>query len=437
MSYKPFEQLTTDELDQYSRDLDRAMEHHAAWLARVHRSLLGRCDPDPDDLAPEPDRLCSFGRWYHGLDHSPLHEIPAFVSIEESHRDMHQVARDLLLRRLNAEPFQTNTYDRMIGLSDQLRHLTAEVREALQSSFSLVARLMANVFENSTEGVVITTPDATILTVNAAFTEVTGYTAEEVIGQTPRVLYSGRQSEDFYRRMWGDLTKKGGWQGEIWNRRKNGDIYLEWLTINALRSEKGEITHYVAIFSDITSEKETEERLHYLAHYDPLTGLSNRVLFQDRFKSALARARRNGSMVAVLFMDLDGFKEVNDTLGHNAGDMLLSLVAGRLGGLLRETDTVGRLGGDEFAIVVPDITGNGQGGARSVAEKVIVALSDPFDIDGQKARVSASVGISLYPTDGLDVDNLINRADKAMYEAKRTGKNRFVFYHDESVREAG
>jgi diguanylate cyclase (GGDEF)-like protein len=226
--------------------------------------------------------------------------------------------------------------------------------------------------------------------------------------------------------MWEELKLSGQWQGEIWNRNRQGDIYLEWLSIAAVRDEEGNISHYIGIFSDITSEKENEERLHYLAHYDQLTNLPNRILFTDRLKHALAMARRARNQVAVMFLDLDGFKAINDSLGHTTGDKLLRLVAERLTDCLRESDTVARFGGDEFTIVLPAI--DDEESVAKIARKITEEVARPYLINSHRASVTTSIGISLYPADGQQAHTLIQKADKAMYHAKRHGKNHHEFY---------
>jgi diguanylate cyclase (GGDEF)-like protein len=226
--------------------------------------------------------------------------------------------------------------------------------------------------------------------------------------------------------MWHEIGNFGQWQGEIWNRKKDGEDYLEWLSIAAVKDEQGKVSHYIGIFSDITSEKESEERLLYLAHYDQLTGLPNRILFNDRLTQALAQAKRGQLQVAVMFLDLDGFKLVNDTLGHAAGDELLRQVAQRLTSCLRATDSVARFGGDEFTIVLPAIEDRSD--VIRVANKIIEEVARPYPLDGSEAAITTSIGISLYPGDGADPSVLIHRADNAMYHTKRHGKNHHEFY---------
>jgi diguanylate cyclase (GGDEF)-like protein/PAS domain S-box-containing protein len=420
------QQLTTQDLDVYLREIEQAIEMHIHWLARVYRSLVCHTPPVEQDLAEHPDRICNFGRWYHSIENEELRNSPAFIAIDAVHRNVHETARVLLQKSQRGEAITPEDYDQLVAASNTMREQSISLRNLLKRDQALISRLMLKVFENASEGVIITDPKTHILNINDAFTQVTGYSADEVIGQRPSLLYSGRQDDDFYHRMWQQLTETGHWEGEIWNRRKNGDIYLEWLSIAAVNDEDGNVTHYVGIFSDITQAKENEHQLRYLAHYDQLTRLPNRTLFQDRLRQALAMARRDGLQVAVLFLDLDGFKEVNDALGHGAGDELLRQVALRLQGTLRESDTVSRFGGDEFTIVLSDV--RGRDAVARIAGKLVESVARPYDLGGETAHVTTSLGISLYPDMTRSSEELIHQADSAMYHAKNHGKNHYEFY---------
>ncbi|MBC7908529.1 MAG: EAL domain-containing protein [Rhodospirillaceae bacterium] len=291
-------------------------------------------------------------------------------------------------------------------------------------------RLAATVFENSGDGLFVTDAHSHIVHVNPAFTEITGYQPEDVMGKTPKVLSSGRHEPDFYEHMWEELRAVGKWQGEIWDRRKSGEMFAGWQNIAVVRNSLGEITNYVAVISDITSRKQVEERLSYQANHDPLTRLPNRTLFQERLSRAVARAHRNQSLVALLFIDLDRFKQVNDTLGHLAGDLLLQQVSERLTGATRQGDTVARLGGDEFTVILEDVQDPRD--AAMVAHKILHMLAEPFDLDGPIANISSSIGVALYPADAGDPQSLIKLADAAMYRAKHLGRNCCQF-HSEAV----
>ncbi|BCB27240.1 hypothetical protein SKTS_21260 [Sulfurimicrobium lacus] len=290
-------------------------------------------------------------------------------------------------------------------------------------------RLSAAVFEHTVEGVMITDPDGRIVAVNRAFTEITGYGEDEIAGLTGATLKSERHDEQFYASMWSVIRETGRWQGELWNRRKNGDIYPEWLNISVVKDERGRITHYVGVFSDISSMKESESKLDHLAHHDPLTGLPNRLLLNARMEHSLARAQRGNAMLAVMFLDLDHFKDINDTLGHPIGDLLLQETAQRLRDCVREQDTVTRLGGDEFTILLEDLDDSRF--ASTVAQKIIAALAEKFMLQGHEVFVTCSVGISIFPSDGGDITTLFKNADSALYRAKEQGRNNYQYYTEE------
>ena len=282
-------------------------------------------------------------------------------------------------------------------------------------------RLSASVFDNASEGIVITDPAARIIDVNAAFCAITGYRREDVLGQTPGMLASGRQDAAFYRDMWATLVETGQWSGEIWNRRRDGAVYAELLRISSVRGADGQVTHYVGIFTDVTVQKRNQETLERLAHYDILTGLPNRALMLDRLTMMMAQADRHDGHLALCYLDLDGFKEVNDRWGHASGDELLLQAAERMRGLLRAGDTVARLGGDEFVLLLSEVTSEDE--ARRVTDRVLAAVSAPYEISGETARVTTSVGVALYPEHGNTAEHLLRNADQAMYRAKRQGKN--------------
>gem|GEM_PF-1676257 len=359
------------------------------------------------------------------------------LSIEQLRR-LHSIARDEVLSELNA--LSTSTIDyllmlfavaMLLGTLTVWKILTG-IRRLVEAQGKTEAALRqsATVFENASEGVVITDVEAKIIAVNKAFTEITGYAEQEVLGKNPRVLKSGGHDREFYKTMWSSLMQCGQWRGEISGRRKNGEVFPKWQTISAVRDHSGKLTHYVSVFSDISLIKETEEQLHHLAHHDPLTGLPNRLLLNARLEHSVQLAHREGTNVAVLFLDLDHFKKVNDSLGHLVGDQLLQHVAKRLLESLREEDTVARLGGDELAIVLGSLHG-GTRHAATAAQEVLDKLSEPFELEGRDVFVSASIGISLYPQDGRDVPALLKNADTAMYMAKGGGRNAYHFYSED------
>ena len=300
----------------------------------------------------------------------------------------------------------------------------ADITERRQTEEKL--RLSATVLEHIADGVMVIGIDGRIVAVNPAFTQITGYTEIEALGQNSSLTSSPRHDSGLFERMWSELAASGFWRGEIWNQRKNGERYLEWLTVSAVRDNLGATTHYVGVFSDITKVKESQDKLDHMAHHDPLTALPNRLLFHDRLGHALLRAARDGEQLAILFIDLDRFKNVNDTLGHHVGDELLKQVAAALEGRLREGDTLARLGGDEFIVLLENI--EGEFGARHVAEKLIAMFEQPFMVSDYELFVTGSVGISLYPDDALDLNMLIRNADVAMYQAKARGRNGYQFY---------
>lgn len=278
---------------------------------------------------------------------------------------------------------------------------------------------------------IITDLNKVILRVNRAFTAMFGYTADEVFGKTPRLLQSGRQDRQFYAAMWERVNHDGTWQGEIWNRKKNGDIFPNLLSITVVHDDDGIVTHYVGTHADITQRKAAEEEIKQLAFFDPLTGLPNRRLLQDRLHQAMSRAKRDHKRLALLFIDLDKFKPVNDEYGHEAGDKLLLAVAQRLLVCVRESDTVARVGGDEFVVLLPvvEVTQD----ALGVAEKIHDALIAPFTLPaGQAVSISSSAGIAIYPEHGSDEAELTSRADSAMYQAKAAGRDRFVVFGAEA-----
>ncbi len=284
-------------------------------------------------------------------------------------------------------------------------------------------RLAASVFTGAREGITITDLTGTILDVNDAFTRITGYTREEVVGRNPRLLKSGLQSKEFYEKMWSSLAREGHWSGEIWNRSKNGDIFAEMLTINAIRDVDGKTSQYMALFSDITDVKRHQQQLEHVAHYDALTGLPNRVLLANRLRQAMAQSLRNKQMLAVAYFDLDGFKAINDEHGHSVGDGLLTAIAFRMRRVMREGDTLGRLGGDEFAAVLLDAAD-----ANAVApalNRMLAAAAEEVQIGEVDLRVSACCGVTYYPqTEEVDADVLLRQAGQAMYQAKLAGRNR-------------
>jgi diguanylate cyclase (GGDEF)-like protein/PAS domain S-box-containing protein len=308
--------------------------------------------------------------------------------------------------------------------NDTLEATVAErTRELRKSNEDL--RLMAEVVASTAESIVVTDLDGNILRVNPAFCATSGYDEAELIGKNPRIMKSDKHEPAFYKALWGRLTTAGSWSGEIWDRRKSGEIFPKWLAINLIRNEAGEPRNYVGVSSDISNIKDAEERLHQLAYFDPLTGQPNRALFRDRLDRSVARAQRDKTRLGLLFIDLDRFKYVNDAMGHGAGDQLLAEVARRIARRVRNSDTVARLGGDEFTVILEKLRRNEDGGI--IAQNIIDELTKPIVLDGKEVYIGASIGIAIYPYDDATAEGLTRMADAAMYRAKTAGRNGFQF----------
>lgn len=374
----------------------------ALFPGRIFADLLIRRQPPP--LLPDVPLPVVMQRLQDaGCDHLPVVDAGGFVGVVST----------------------LGVFKALMKTEQYLREERERLIEALHGELEN-RRITAAVFEATTEGIVVTDADNHILLINPAFTQTTGYTESEVLGKTPAILRSGRHGTDFYADMWRSIAESGHWQGEIWNRHKDGEVYPEWLHINVVRDERGTVRYYAGVFSDITLHDDLRNKLHHLAYHDPLTDLPNRQLFMDRLTQAVAQARRVTGTFSLLFIDLDRFKDVNDTLGHCIGDQLLTAVAKRLQAAVRQSDTVARLGGDEFTIVLQD--GINESSVIAVADKIFRHLSRPFVIDGHELFVGASIGASRFPDDGETVEALLMAADSAMYRAKDEGKGRLSFY---------
>lgn len=320
-------------------------------------------------------------------------------------------------------------------IADLAYALDMSEQEAQQEHGRRQLQLAAAVFENSSEGVIVTDPSERILMVNKAFTTITGYTFEEVQGQTPRLLKSNRHGRDFYQSMWASLEATGLWRGEIWGRRKCGEIYPELLSISTVRGAEGEINNYVAVFNDISKTRDFEQRLDYLSWHDPLTDLPNRQMASLLLDQSIARVQRSGHILAVLCLDLDHFKDVNDSFGHLTGDALLRLVSQRLRQRVRAADTVARLGGDEFAVLLENL--DDPTAVAIIAADIMSSIQEPFYLEnGVELRTSFSIGISLYPDHGQTSVELLQKADSALFRAKQAGRSGFAFFTEELTTQA-
>ncbi|HEY9192335.1 MAG TPA: EAL domain-containing protein [Methyloversatilis sp.] len=308
----------------------------------------------------------------------------------------------------------------IVGASKIARDITA------QKSAEARLRLTANVFTHTNEGIVITDVEGTVLEVNEAFTRITGFSRVEAVGRTAHMFASSRQGPELRAEILEALAIEGHWQGEVWSRRKDGESYAGLLTVNAVRNSDGTTHSYVALFADITPLRRHQEKLEHIAHFDALTDLPNRLLLSDRLHQAMLACRRSGQSLAVVYLDLDGFKAVNDRYGHDAGDNLLIAVSGRMQGALRAIDTLARMGGDEFVAVLADISSHQD--CILLVERILHACAEPVQLDGDVLHVSASIGVAIYPQDDADAEQLIRHADRAMYEAKQAGKNRYHLF---------
>ena len=350
-------------------------------------------------------------------------------------------ARKLFLRHRVRHLGVTDSDGQLMGLvsfSDILSNIEHEyvhhLRDALRESEANLARSARRLrsatkaFEAALEGIMVTNAERVIESVNPAFSAITGYAADDVIGRTPSILASGRHDQDFYRALNEALASSGHWQGEICNRRKNGQVYFEWLTINAVRDEDGTMTGYVAVFSDFTARKEIEDQIRHQSLHDPLTGVANRSLLMQQFGRAIAHAKRNGNMFAVVFVDLDHFKQINDQRGHAVGDMVLKTTAARLTEVARGEDTVARIGGDEFVLLIEHLASKAH--IPIVVAKLAAAISAPIVDEAEEVRPGVSIGVSVYPDDGSSADALLASADSAMYAAKRAGRGTYRLFGD-------
>lgn len=424
---------------------DQSLAEVASYMHRHHAdAVVVDCAEEGLGILTERDMVRFIARHTSNTLVNELATRP-LLTVNEDDPLIH--ARDLLIDhriRHLAVVNHLGEVTGLIGYHDMLagaeQMYLDDLREALEQRDQALAKsrrtlqLAERVIESSFEGIMVTDKNVCIEFVNPAFTQLTGYTAEEVIGRSPELLSSGRHDSEFYRRMWNSLETHGYWRGEIWNRRKTGELFLELLTITAITDDDGNTTHYAGLFTDITQNRKNEEQIRQLAYYDALTGVPNRRLLEDRLDHAIRHAHRKEMLLAVMFMDLDRFKEVNDTLGHAVGDDLLLQFTARVKDCLREDDTLARLGGDEFIVLLPEMEQLSD--VFAVADRLIEVNKRPYQINGNQINVGSSIGISLYPEDGTTVQELINGADIAMYRAKRDGRNRYKLFAPRTVESA-
>ncbi len=399
---------------------DWNIEANEAFYSRQYEDILGTTDEHR--LSP------ALGDWHQRIHSEDKPRV--FDAIERCfRRDEGHYQCEYRIHRFDGHARWVMARGKVIDWNDQgqparMIGTLRDITDTKRTEEDLL--LHAKVFQGTGEGILITDRFNRIISVNDAFTKITGYSQDEVLGQNPSLLASGRHGSDFYRDQWVVLKATGYWQGEIFNRRKNGEIYPEWLTITVLRKENGDITHFIGTFSDISERKAQAEHIQFLANFDVLTQLPNRQLLKDRVDTAIAGAHRAGSKLALLFLDLDRFKNINDSLGHKVGDALLQGVAERLRATVIDNDTVSRLGGDEFAILLNDLR-QGEDAAH-MAQRMIDAIIQPYHVEQHELRLTPSIGIAVYPDDGTDFETLIKNADAAMYHAKDSGRNNYQFF---------
>ncbi|HJW23908.1 MAG TPA: EAL domain-containing protein [Rhodocyclaceae bacterium] len=416
-------------LQQTMRELYGILNTAVVGIALVRHRQIDRCNSRMDELfgfGPGEMAGCSTRVWYASdecyerVGHDVYLDLAAgreaFRELEFMRRDGTRFWGRLAGRALNPD-------DPHAGAVWIIEDLTAghEANEEL-----VLAR---KVFEVSSEAIMITDARNRIVSVNAAFQAITGYCREEVLGHDPKFMSSGRHDAGFFLAMWESLQDSGHWEGEIWDKRKDGSVYPKWLTIDTIRDDQGAISHHVAVFSDITERKASEERIAFLAHHDPLTGLPNRLTLSLHLEHAIEQAKRDQLRIGLMFIDLDNFKRINDTLGHHIGDLLLCEVARRIRAAVRESDIVARIGGDEFVLVLERC--GLPTDAASVAQKIIDQLGEPYHFESHELHTTPSIGIGIYPDDGEDIETLMKNADAAMYHAKGLGRNNYQFYAQE------
>ena len=424
--------LAEQELQQSQASLAEAerIAHLGNWSCDLESNIVQWSDETYRIFGMPPQEITPTYEYYRATIHADDRKL---LDAAFAHAVKHRTPYSVILRLQLEDGTLKYVHDRgeirfdasgtPIRLIGTLQDVTAQVESNEKLS------LYASVVENTAEAIIITNKDGDIMAVNKAFTDITGYTEAEAIGNNPRIIKSNRHDAAFYSNMWQCISSTGLWQGEIWNRRKSGEAFPAWSTISAVKDETGEVHDYVSVFSDISAIKQSQEKLDFLAYHDPLTNLPNRLLFGDRLDHALQRAHREQQQLAILFLDLDRFKNINDSLGHPVGDQLLQGVAQRISDTIREEDTLARLGGDEFIILVEDV--HSAQDVALLAQKLMQVFRTPILVAGHELQPTLSLGISLYPRDGKESAVLIRNADAAMYRAKEEGRNGYQFYTEE------
>lgn len=422
----PASQDTELALQKALRELYGILNTAVIGIALLRHRQIDRCNRRMEELfgfAEGQMAGCSTRVWYGDEDTWEFVGRDVYADLtagREAFRELWFQRRDgsRFWGRLAGRAFDpSDVYAGSVWIIEDLTLEKAEREELL---------LARKVFEVNSEAIMVSNADNHIVRVNAAFEAITGYREAEVLGRDPKMLGSGRHDPEFFQALWNALREHGYWEGEIWDKRKDGREYPKWVHIDTIRDSEAKVSHYVAVFSDISERKASEERIRYLAQHDTLTGLPNRFTLAVHLEHALARAERAGEKIGLMFIDLDNFKTVNDTLGHHVGDLLLCEVARRITGAVRKSDIVARIGGDEFVVVLESTRLPADGGM--VAQKIIERLGESVPIDGHDLHTTPSIGIAIYPDDGVSIDTLMKNADVAMYHAKSAGRNNYQFY---------
>ena len=418
--------LAEQALQRAIQELNAIFDTAVMGIALLRHRVIDRCNRRMEELfgfGPDEMLGCSTRVWYGSDDTFEAVGDDVYAELAAGR----EAFRELWFSRRDGTPFWGRLAGRALDPADPMagsvwviEDLSIEKREREEL---LLAR---KVFEVNSEAIMVTDAQNRIVRVNAAFESITGYSEADVMGADPKVLGSGRHDRNFFAEMWKTIYEHGHWEGELWDRRKDGNEYPKWVHIDTIRDAEGQISHFVAVFSDITERKASEERIRYLAQHDALTGLPNRFTLAVYLEHALARAERSGDKIALMFIDLDNFKHINDTLGHHAGDRVLCEVAHRITSTVRKSDIVARIGGDEFVVVLE--TTNLPSDAAIVGQKIIERLAAAIQFDSVSLHTTPSIGIGIYPEDGGDAETLMKNADMAMYHAKSAGKNNVQFF---------